>query len=82
MFDATASFRGKSKEKIDFSNISKTFPLRHAEIADGDLVAVGHSIFLNKYGTQVQLQFGLYFVVLLARESKSIKISKATSVAD
>ena len=44
---------------------------------DGDLVAIGHSAFINKYNNQTLVKFGLYFVVLLAKESESVKNSEA-----
>jgi hypothetical protein len=69
VFDATKAFQGKNPDlAIDFSKISTQFPLYSHEVLDGDLVAVAHSIFLSFWSNQWRVQYGVYFVVLLARE--------------
>lgn len=76
VFDATQSFNGKHLDmKIDFSKISQNFPLYQHEILDGDLVAVAHSIFFNHFGGGWVVKYGVYFVVLLAREANAQKPS-------
>lgn len=77
VFDATKAFQGKNPDMaIDFSKISTQFLLYSYKVLDGDLVAVAHSIFINFWGNQWWVQYGIYFVVLLARE-KDAKPRKA-----
>ena len=74
VFDATKAFQGGNPDlRIDFSKISTQFPLYTHEVSDGDLVAVAHSIFLNFWDNQWRVQYGIYFVVLLAREHDANK---------
>ena len=69
MYDATSAFsRGLEPKAIDFSTVSKNFPLYKYELLDGDFVAVGHSIFLNEWDNQWHVKYGIYFAVLLAHE--------------
>ena len=72
IFDATDIFLGENVDwKLDFLNVGKTCAPRYQELSVGDYVAVVHSVLHSEIKQQPTMQFGLYYVVLLAEGSLS-----------
>ena len=69
MWDARHIFQGDHPTlRFDFTNMGKVCMHVKEEFQTNDVVAVIHSVFIKPiYGVQ-HLQFGIYDVVLLARD--------------
>ena len=73
IYDATQIFDGKRPDlAIDFSKISETCKILKGEVKDGDFVALLHSIYFTNFTEDCVVNYGIYAVVLLAKETDAV----------